>query len=165
MSEQPTSPAPATDKPRPRMKFTSKLLLIVFILLCMAFLRTGFLFVLIGMLPSIVIYYLDQSEARYRFKTIFYCNISGIMPFVARLLRYGPTSTELQNIMGSASTWAIIYGAAMMGGILISVTPLLAKALIGQFHGTHIALLQRTQRKIEGEWGKEVVQYSHNNDG
>lgn len=149
-----------TDAPvRRKMKGRNKALLIVFSLLAMAFLRTGFVFLIIAMLPSIVAYYYDQSEARYRFKTIFYCNFSGVMPFLGQMLVHGPSSSTLHDIMGSLSTWVIIYGAACMGGILISITPMVAQGFINSVHNTQISRLQRSQKKIETEWGKEVGQF------
>lgn len=148
------------DKPvRRKMKGRNKALLIIFSLLAMAFLRTGFVFLLIAMLPSIVAYYLDQSEARYRFKTVFYCNFSGVMPYLGQMLVHGPSSSTLHEIMGSLSTWMIIYGAACMGCILISVTPMIAQGFISSIHNTQVSRLQRNQKNIESEWGKEVSQF------
>jgi hypothetical protein len=150
--------APAAPARR-KMKFKYKLLLIITSLLLMGLLRTGFVFFLVGMLPSIVTYYLDQSKFRFGFKTIFYCNLSGMLPFLARLLYYGPTSSILQDTMGNTYTWLIIFGAAGMGILLNSMGPMLAEIMIGQLHQTQVVRLQRSQKKIEIEWGKEVTQF------
>jgi hypothetical protein len=151
---------PTADKPtRRKMGFMRKLMLIVFSLVAMAVLRSGFIFFLIGMLPSVVIYYLDQSEQRYAFRTILYCNLAGMLPYVGKMLRYGPTSGVLNDIMGTASTWLIVYGSALMGGILISLTPMIAGVMIGRLHQTQINRLVRNQKRIEQEWGKEVTQF------
>lgn len=160
--------APAAEAAAPgsrrRMKFKNKLLLIISSLLLMAFLRTGFVFYIIGMLPSILVYYLDQSPHRYTFKTIFFCNLSGMLPFLGQLLRYGPSSAALQDIMGDPASWIIIYGSAAFGALLISITPLVAQTLIGRLHQTQVMRLQRAQKKIENEWGKEVTQFGVSNE-
>lgn len=165
MSSSPATPATDAAAPaRRKMSFKYKLLLIVFSLLAMAFLRTGFVFIVIGMLPSIVIYYFDQSRHRFTFKTIFYCNMAGMLPYVAKLLRYGPTSMALQEVMQSPTTWLTIFGAAGMGGLLINITPQIAQMIIGGMHGTQVAHLRRAQKKLEQEWGKEVTQFGNPNE-
>lgn len=148
------------EKPkRTGMKMKWKILLILFTLLSMAFLRTGFVFILIAMLPSIVVYYIDQSEHRYTFRSIFYCNCSGLLPYLAKLIKWGPTSGNLQEIMDSGSTWVIIYGAAFIGYLLTAAAPLVAQIMIGSLNQTQVRGLQRAQKKIEKEWGTEVTKF------
>lgn len=136
-----------------------KFLLILFTLVSMAFLRTGFVFILIAMLPSIVIYYLDQSNQRYVFRSIFYSNCSGLLPYIAQLIKWGPTSGNLQEIMYSSTTWIVIYGAAFIGYLLTIVAPLMAQAMIGSLNQTQVRGLQRAQKKIEKEWGHEISKF------
>lgn len=136
-----------------------KFFLILFTLLSMAFLRTGFVFILIAMLPSIVVYYLDQSNQRYVFRSIFYSNCSGLLPYIAQLIKWGPTSGNLQEIMYSSTTWIVIYGAAFIGYLLTIVAPLMAQAMIGSLNQTQVRGLQRAQKKIEKEWGHEISKF------
>lgn len=162
MSEQKTDEKSAENTRvvmMPKMRFKYKLLLMISSLLMMAFLRTGFVFFIIGMLPAVVAYYLDRNPHRYKFRTIFACNLSGILPFMGKMIEYGPSSGTLQEIMSSPGTWAIIYGAAGMGLLLTNITPLIAHALINGMHQTQINRLQRAQKKIEQEWGREVTQF------
>lgn len=148
------------EKPKRKgMRKKWKILLILFTLLSMAFLRTGFVFIFIAMLPSIVVYYLDQSEHGYLFRSIFYCNCSGLLPYLAKLIKWGPTSGNLQEIMDSTTTWVIVYGAAFIGYLLTIVAPLVAQALIGGMHQTQVRGLQRAQKKIEKEWGNEITKF------
>lgn len=159
MSSSATEISKAEKPKRKGMSKKWKFLLILFTLLSMAFLRTGFVFILIAMLPSIVIYWLDQSDHRYIFRSIFYCNCSGLLPYLAKLIKWGPTSGNLQEIMNSGSTWIIIYGAAFIGYLLTIVAPLLAQALIGGMNQTQVRGLQRAQKKIEKEWGNEITKF------
>lgn len=151
--------AESTAKPRRKMGFKYKLLLIVSTLLIMAFLRIGFVFYLVGMLPSIIAYYLDQSQHRYSFKTIFCCNLSGMLPFLARMFYYGPTSTTLQETTGNFYTWMIVFGAAGIGIMINAIGPMIARSMICKLHESQVARLQRSQKKIESEWGREVTQF------
>lgn len=144
---------------RQKMRFKHKLILIVFSLLMMAFLRTGFVFFVIGMLPCIVAYYMDVSKHRYIFKSIFSSNLSGMMPFITRIIHEGPSSSLLQEIMGDATNWIIIYGAALMGWLLVKVCPIITQSMVKGIHQTQIMRYEWVQKKLENEWGDEVKQF------
>jgi hypothetical protein len=126
----------------------------------MAFLRTGFVFFVIGMLPAVVAYYMDVSKYRYTFKSVFAANLSGMMPYITKLLAAGPSSTVLQEIMGNATNWGIIYGSALVGLVLVKACPILAQAMVAGMHQTQTARCEWLQRKLENEWGPEVKQFS-----
>jgi hypothetical protein len=145
---------------RPKMRFKYKLLLIVSSLLMMGLLRTGFMFVIIAMLPSIVAYYFDVTRQRYLFRAIFSSNLSGLLPYIGQLLQHGPSNGTLQNIMGSSRSWIIIYGAALMGWLLIKICPLIAQMMISGYHQSQLTRFERLQKRIESEWGPEVTQFS-----
>jgi hypothetical protein len=147
-------------KKRGKMSAKNKILLIVVSLLMMSFLRTGFIFVIIGLLPSIVAYYIDVSVERYTFRTIFATNLCGMLPYIERMLQQGPSSTVLQSVMGNANNWFIIYGSALIGWLLIEICPLVAEAMIKGFHQTQIARINHVQKKVESEWGSEVTEFS-----
>lgn len=151
---------PDAKSARPRMKGRNKALLIVMSLLMMGVFRTGFLFIIIGMMPTIVTYYMDRSRRRYTFKTIFAANLSGMMPFIGQMLSFGPSSTVMQGIMGDATNWFLIYGSALIGWLMVRVTPMLARSMISGFHSTQVLRLKSNQKRIETEWGQEVTQFS-----
>jgi 1,4-dihydroxy-2-naphthoate octaprenyltransferase len=69
----------ASSNQRNKMKLKHRILLILISLVLMGVLRTGFMFILIGLLPSVVAYYMDVSAERYSFKTIFACNLSAFL--------------------------------------------------------------------------------------
>jgi hypothetical protein len=150
---------PASGKPKRKMSIKYKLLLIISSIAMMVFLRTGFVFVVMGMMPAIVAYYGDSSRKHYLFKTVFALNLSGVLPFVGRMLREGPQSS-MQAIMQSLDTWVMIYGAAMSGYLLVTVTPILAHVLLGNFHVGQAERIRSILQKIESEWGDEVTKFS-----
>lgn len=159
-----TTEAPAAAKPaRRRMGGRSKLLLILFSLGLMAVFRTGFVFIIIGMMPSIVASFLDVTRKRYMFKSVLACNLAGMMPFIGELLRHGPNSVTMQNIMGDAGNWVIIYGSALIGWMMVRGMPMIAYSFINGFHSTQIMRLRGNQKRIENEWGPEVTRLSRKN--
>ena len=143
-----------------KMSFKYKFLLILTSLILMGMLRTGFVFVIIAMLPSIVAYYMDVTTERYLFKTIFGLNLAGLLPSLGKMLTAGHSSALLQATMGNIGNWMMIYGAAMVGWLLIEICPMIANAMIVGFHNTQITRISRSQNKIQEEWGPEVRQMS-----
>jgi hypothetical protein len=146
-----------------RMTVKQKTLLIVFSLVMMALLRTGFVFFVIGMLPCIVAYYMDVTKHRYTFQSVFAANLAGMMPFATRLIFNGPSSAALQEMMGNLSTWLIIYGAAFIGWLMVKVCPIAAQVMVIGMHQTQILRYDWLQKKLEAEWGNEVKQFSGDN--
>ncbi len=148
------------DKPAPhKMRKKHKIFLILFCLVTMAMLRTGFVFVIIAMLPSILAYYFDQSPNRYTFRSIFYCNTAGVLPYFVQMAKFGPSSANLQGIMNHPMTWIVVFGAAACGYILTNITPIIAQMLIGSLHNNQVRGLERSQKKIEKEWGNEITKF------
>lgn len=143
-----------------KMRFKHKLMLIIFSLVMMGLLRTGFVFFVIGMLPCIVAYYMDVTRYQYTFKSIFAANMSGMMPYITEIIANGPSSTLLQETMGSATTWIVIYGSAFAGWLLVQICPMFAQILVVGVHQTQRSHYDRLQKKLESEWGPEVKQFS-----
>jgi hypothetical protein len=154
--------APRVARTRMRLKY--RLLLILTSLLLMGMLRTGFIFVLVAMLPAIVAYYTDVTAERYTFKTIFACNLAGLLPSLGTMLKAGPSSALLQSTISNPGNWMVIYGAAMIGWLLVEVCPMIAHVVIAGLHQTQVGSIERMQKKIEGEWGPEVTQLSREGD-
>lgn len=158
-----TKDAKADPLKRSKMRFKHKLLLYILGFLLMVMLRTGFVFFVIGMLPCIVAYYMDVSKHQYTFKSIFAANLAGMMPYMTRIIKEGPGSSLLQELMGSSFTWFVIFGSAMMGFLLVKMCPMLAQAMVKGLHQTHIMRYEWVQKKLEEEWGPEVAQFSGDN--
>lgn len=154
---------PPAEKPRVshrKMRFKHKFMLILFSLAMMVLMRTGFVFLVIGMLPCIIVYYMDVTKHGYMFKSVFAANLSGMMPFITKIIDGNASSTLLQEVMGDSTTWVIVYGAALIGWLLVKVCPMAAHALVSGMHQTQIMRYDWLQKKLEGEWGEEVKQFS-----
>lgn len=143
-----------------KMRFKHKFMLILFSLLMMALLRTGFVFFIIGMLPCIIAYYLDISKYGYTFQSVFAANLAAMMPYITKMISHGPSSSMLHEIMGNSLNWFIIYGAALAGYGLVKICPIAAEFMVAGMHKTQIARYEHIQKKLESEWGNEVKQFS-----
>lgn len=143
-----------------KMRGKHKFMLIVFSLAMMVLMRTGFVFLIIGMLPSIVAYYMDVSKYQYTFKSVFAANLAGMMPFITKIIDGKASSTLLQEIMGDSTSWVIIYGAAFIGWLLVRVCPIATHTMVAAVHQTQVLRYEWLQKKLESEWGEEVKQFS-----
>lgn len=135
----------------------SIIFLIIITLFLVAFLRTGFIFLVIAMLPTIIAYYIDRKRPRTKFHTVFACNFSGVFPFLMQLIKEGSNSSGYTTeMMSNMVNWLIVYGSAGFGYLLIGTTPLLAQMLISLVNKGQIARFESMQQRIIKEWGNEV---------
>lgn len=119
-------------------------------------LKSTYLFIMVAILPSIVAYFIEISSLRRPFKTVFACNVSGLLPFLVELIDQGNSPARLMNIMGAMDTWLVIYGAAGLGWLLIITAPLVTTFFIDVARTTFIGDVEKQQEKLEEEWGPEV---------
>jgi len=145
---------------RPPMRGRDKWLLILISIIMMGVLRTGFVFLVVGMMPSIIAYFIDVTRQRYVFHSVFACNLAGLMGFMTKIIAHGPSSALLQEMMGSLTTWFTIYAAATMGWLATQLCPIIAMAIIQNVHLGQIFRIKHMQKKLEAEWGPEVTQLS-----
>lgn len=118
--------------------------------------KHSFIFLLAGMLPTIVASLVDQSEGRMQFKTVGCLNLAGMAPFLTELHVQHHASTAVQNVMGDPSTWLIVYSSAALGWLLVWLCPWLVKFSIEFFSDNKVKTIENEQQKLEEEWGSEI---------
>lgn len=121
-------------------------------------LKNTFIFLIIGMMPSIVAYYMDKSGWRGTFKTVMACNLSGVLPFVLYIMHQESPNTAMRMQLESFHTWLIMYLSAFFGWFLIYMSPFVARFIINSFHFSQIARIEGVQRRLVEEWGAEIQQ-------
>lgn len=140
-----------------RMFFLLSLIFIVW-------LKTTYLFIVVAILPSIVAYFIEQASFRRPFRTVFTCNIAGLLPFLVDLVSQGNSPARLMNLMGSLDTWLVIYGASGLGCLLIITAPLVTTFFIDIARASFVDDVQKRQDKLEEEWGPEVRRRDSDSD-
>lgn len=148
--------SPENEEKKRKLTKRTTILLIILSLFLIAFLRTGFIFFILAMLPSIVASFLDHSHSRSTFHTVFACNLSGTLPFIGQIIRNGGEQADVMAIMTDSLSWLVIYASAAFGWLLVFAAPVFATGLINMLHQGQITRLERMQRKIVAEWGHEV---------
>lgn len=125
-------------------------------LILIYFINFAALLVLLGLLPSFVAGYVDRSPDHAKAKVVTACNLAGIVPFVADLLRQGITSSNVHSVLLSGYTWMVMLSAAGLGWALVWGFPKGAHAVLEYTHKNNIAAMRKRQQQIIDEWGQDV---------
>jgi len=124
--------------------------------LLLVLLQIGFLFVLLGMLPSIVARFVDHSPQRTVFKTVFASNLAGMVPFLTTMIMRHGDSATLQSIMMNPTSWLVVYACAAAGWMLVWICQYMAYLWISITYQGELMMLEASQRKLIEEWGPQV---------
>lgn len=125
--------------------------------LSLAFLlQSSFILLLIGMLPSIIIYYADTSPGRTTFRIVMACNLSGVLPFLTELVLRENSTQLLITHLTDPVVWLLMYLSAAIGYILIRGLPLVVEFWYEMSNATRITRIQSLQNRLIEEWGPEI---------
>lgn len=147
------------DKPEEVTRFARmfwRVIALITSLLLIILLQIGFLFVVLGLLPAFIAYFLDNDPKKYLFKAIFYCNLSATLPYLSRAMMpdSGPASLELAML--APRTWVIVYGSAFAGLLMVWLCRFLAYGTLTVTYTAREQFLTGTQEKLLDEWGTLV---------
>ncbi len=123
---------------------------------CVILFKTTVIFVVMGMLPSIVSYYADTSSSKKYFRSLATCNLAGIIPYAGEMMARHNTSSGFVAIATDGVTWLVIFSAAGLGWVLVSLCPSIARFIIDLSQRGRIVHIENIQKKLVEEWGIEV---------
>ena len=132
-------------------------LIIVFSLVAIVFIQVTYIFLPVGMLPSIVAYIVDRRPGKLAFQAVATFNLSGMLPYLGELIFIHHNSpSAVQQMMGTGIVWLKIYSVAAMGWIMIFILPYLTNALLRGIYSGRVMRLEMVQKKLIKKWGQEV---------
>ena len=120
------------------------------------FLQAGFIFIVFGLMPALVAYFVDGYEGKPTFKCVLFCNMSGMLPTFNDVLRSESAAATMQNLMGDAYTWFLVYGGAMCGYGLLLFARVLTQIAFTVADQARIDILTKKQEQLVQEWGEDV---------
>lgn len=132
------------------------LLIVVGGLALILLLQAGFIFVMFGMLPSVVAYFVDTAPGKPIYKCVLTCNFAGMLPSFAEAMMTGSISATLQEMMLDPFVWFLVYGSAAGGYALIIVCRTLTLASMTISSQTRVEQLKKQQENLIEEWGPRV---------
>ncbi len=141
------------------------LIIAVLSVLGIVLLNVGFIFLLLGFLPTLVAYFVDETPRKDLYKTVRATNLAGMLPALAAMTKTSYPGASLQIAMSNPNTWMMVYGSAAIGWVLIWLCRWIAY-LSGLAAGeARIILLERAQEDLAEEWGDELKEYVITSDG
>ncbi|MBY0354633.1 MAG: hypothetical protein K2Q12_02760 [Rickettsiales bacterium] len=126
----------------------------VFCVVMAVIFKGSFIFVLVGMLPTIAAYISDKSEGKEIYRCVLACNVAGMLPYVAKV--FAVDTNESLRVIADPSMWLGIYVFAGIGWLLVWIMPHLAEVITELSQFTRVARLEENQRKLIEEWGPEI---------
>src|SRR5258708_402789 len=82
-----------------------------------------------GMMPSLVVLFVDRGRPRYLSYSVAVMNFAGVLPFLLSLVGH-MTLTAAAAKLSDPLTWLVTYGAAGAGWVICAVTPFLARTCV-----------------------------------
>jgi hypothetical protein len=134
----------------------SKLMMLVLIIGMTVLLEAGFLFVLFGMLPTIIAFYADTTDERLGATTIGCCNLSGVLPYVLTLHGASNSWTMLTQYLSDPMIYLHMYGMAACGYVLIRICPTLYRWGMRAINTSLAFQVQQQQENLVREWGEGI---------
>ena len=120
-------------------------------------LKHSFIFLIVGMLPSIIALIVDRSQSQLQFRTVAAMNFSGVAPYMAMLWRQDNSSAAVQSVMADPNAWLIMYSAAAFGWGIVLFSPYFIRSAMSFFSDNKIHRIEMEQQELIEEWGAAVA--------
>jgi len=132
------------------------MMLVCIALTSAVFLSTAMIFY-IGLIPSFVAFFVDQSPKKSKAVTVLAFNFMGCLPFVGQLWAGDGTLALALNVMVNPVALVVIYSAAGVGYIIDWVAATSASSILyNQAVGRQTAIGKR-QEDLVKRWGPSVT--------
>ena len=118
----------------------------------------------LGMLPSLVAFFIDRTDHKYAVYCVSGLNFCGTLPFLLKLTADHSLSAAME-IMGDVFTIAIIFAAAGFGWMLFLSIPPVITAFLTVITEARVKSLKTIQQRIVDEWGGSVIEENDSNKG
>jgi hypothetical protein len=110
----------------------------------------------LGMVPSIVAYIIDQTPRRTLTLTVGPLNLAGTIPYCMQLWFGTDTMHALAPYLTSVWVWLVMYVAAAIGWLLHLGMPVIVHFLLERSIDRRKNRLAQIQKRLRAEWGDEV---------
>ncbi len=145
------------EKKRKRGGTATMAMLIILSLTAIILLKMTFVLLIVGILPTIVVYIIDHSESRSLFHTVMACNLAGVIPFVGELWAQGNPTSMVGHMLSDMQRLLVMYLSAAGGWGLMYICPIVAKFIISSINQTNIQRLKQKQSRLMEEWGQDIA--------
>ncbi|MEY3197466.1 MAG: hypothetical protein RLZZ59_837 [Pseudomonadota bacterium] len=112
----------------------------------------GFMFYVAGMLPTIVVSFVDRKEEKCASATICTFNLIGVLPYLSQIWLSSPMDEASKLLISDITTWGVIYSAALVGQIVYWTVPIAFAKLYEIRAKVEISILDAQRAKLLADW-------------
>lgn len=153
------STKPAPKKAVPSKKKSSGIKGVVIGVLCamiaVSVMPTTIIFA-IGMVPTLVAVFVDNSRSKNLGATVGFLNFSGVLPALLQLWSGSHTINNAIEIISRPTIILVMLLPAALGWILYGYTPLIIGGILRRRAESRIRSLEKEQDKLVKTWGDQV---------
>lgn len=133
-----------------------QLLIAAFLILAVVFLPTTIL-LLIGMLPTVVAFFVDRTPERLKGLTVGCLNFAATFPFLMELATRGHTPDIALQMVTNPRSVSVMYSGALCGYLLEAGLAISVSKIMVQQAKARLKKLKNDQGKLIAKWGPEVT--------
>lgn len=127
-------------------------LFVVIGLVVAAFLMQTVLLIVIGMMPTIVAFWVDPKPEKYSAFCVGSLNFCGVLPFILNLWKGTSEGSVLDPFMLFSA-----FGSAGIGYLIYNMAPTIAGGYLKIQHDRKIERLRDYQKELVDEWGQGIT--------
>lgn len=143
------------------MGLHGRILMIAFSIGALIFHATT-IFLVIGMMPTIVAKLVDKTKEKTKSLTIGFMNFAGCFPFWFEILEKGHTLDAVLSVLTSSMSMVIIYSTAVLGYLIEwGVVGFVANIAV-QRGKARLVAIKKHQEELVRRWGPEVTGEKNN---
>lgn len=150
------TPAPSPVKTEKKSGVLTSFISVILLVVGVVTLLPTTMIIIVGMLPTAVATFVDNSRERLAGLTVGCMNVAGVLPPLLALWHDGHTVENAINIMMHPYMLLSMYGGAALGLVLYINTPLMVSGLLRKQAAFRLKAIDRQRNDLREEWGPDV---------
>jgi hypothetical protein len=140
-----------------KRKIGLKLMLFLFVLvICMILFLPSTFVVVIGMLPTFVIYIFDKSDSKNKSFTVGAMNFSGVFPYLIGVWKQSGSMDLALSYLQDPVTIIVMYSAATVGYGIDWMSRLFISSIVKEKAKMRLKRIQTHKEDLIKRWGQKV---------
>ena len=136
-----------------RKKFILLRVIIIILLLCVCLSSVyALLFLLCGLIPTMIAFVVDDRNNKFSSATVFALNMVGLLPYLSIIWRTHDISASSKLMLGNFEAWCYIIFLSLMGKLMILFVPELISIVYMAKAKIHIEKLEQDKHALCNEW-------------
>ncbi len=153
--EKKVDESPKNNSKKKGLSLKGRIFLVASVLTGLAFLPTTIL-LMVGLLPSIVAFFVSARGVGARASTVLAMNLAGCVPFIFKLWSIGNDFEASLSILSDEQAILVMYTAAAFGYMIDWVVTGFVSSYLYQKGLSRMEAIKKRQKVLIEQWGEEV---------